>query len=887
MNTMRWIGGLALVLLLSAAPAWALPDAAGGSAAAKNDDASKFFETKIRPVLVSNCYSCHSAGAKSLKGDLKLDSLQAMLDGGASGPAVVPGDTKQSILIDAISYTDKDLQMPPKGKLPDPVIADFTNWVKSGAAWPGKGGAGGAMAGTTTQPGGDMMAGGMGGMPAASPAQAVSGDAAGPGTPGWTSPQQARYQKLIKDHWAWQPLALQPIPGVSNPAWPKSDVDRFVMAAWDDKELKPVADADRTTLIRRVTFDLTGLPPSPAEIKAFVNDRSPGAFAKVVDRLLDSSQFGETWGRHWLDVARYSESTGSSRNFPYTQAWRYRNYVIASFNADKPYNQFITEQVAGDLLAYTSPEQHNTQEIATGFLAMGVKDLNEGNRAKFEMDVVDEQIDVMSRSMLALTMGCARCHDHKFDPIPTADYYALAGIFSSTHILAGVESKRDMRRGTMSDELIQLDPVASNNGQPIQADPKQIAALQDQIQQAQAQIDRLKNGNGPLVSQLTQIQKQRLITQRQQTIQVLTADLESLKSGSFATKAMGVEDARPVDDRICVHGEVTDLGAVVPRGFTTLISLGPEPSISQSESGRLELAQWLTSRDNPLVSRVIVNRIWQHLFGQGIVRTVDNFGSTGETPADPQLLDYLAEDFMDNHWSVKDMVRKLVLSRSYQLSTTNDKSDFAIDPDNRLCWHMQAKRLEAEEIRDAMLVASGKMDLTPPVGSPVMTLPQQEIRDNAVTAKGKKRGTDGEGLDDDMTHRSVYLPILRDMLPPVLEVFDFAEPSMVMGLRDTTTVPTQALYMLNDPFVLDESDAMADNLLNQRNISSYARVDLAYQLTLGRLPTSTEEHAAMRFLGEYGYADAYVYKGKSDPRLAAWSGLCQALFTSALFRFLN
>jgi hypothetical protein len=350
---------------------------------------------------------------------------------------------------------------------------------------------------------------------------------------------------------------------------------------------------------------------------------------------------------------------------------------------------------------------------------------------------------------------------------------------------------------------------------------------------------------------------------------------------------MGVEDARPVDDRICVHGEVTDLGAVVPRGFTTLISLGPEPSISQSESGRLELAQWLTSRDNPLVSRVIVNRIWQHLFGQGIVRTVDNFGSTGETPADPQLLDYLAEDFMDNHWSVKDMVRKLVLSRSYQLSTTNDKSDFAIDPDNRLCWHMQAKRLEAEEIRDAMLVASGKMDLTPPVGSPVMTLPQQEIRDNAVTAKGKKRGTDGEGLDDDVTHRSVYLPILRDMLPPVLEVFDFAEPSMVMGLRDTTTVPTQALYMLNDPFVLDESDAMADNLLNQRNISSYARVDLAYQLTLGRLPTSTEEHAAMRFLGEYGYADAYVYKGKSDPRLAAWSGLCQALFTSAEFRYLN
>jgi cytochrome c553 len=823
----------------------ALIAAAPGPADHRFDGRSvEFFEKKVRPLLVNNCNNCHSASTNS-KGGLRVDDRNGLLQGGSRGPAIVPGEPEKSLLIQAVLQTDDELKMPPKKHLSAEEIAILTKWIKDGAAWP-------------------------------------EVDAAAV-----VSRPNVNYDELRKSHWAWQRLNAARPPDVRDPTWARSDIDRFVLAKLEQSGLKPVRDADRLTLIRRATFDLTGLPPAPEDIDAFLADSKSTAFESVVDRLLASPAYGERWGRHWLDVARYSESTGSGRNFPYTQAWRYRNYVIASFNQDKPYNQFVTEQIAGDLLAYNSPEQHNTQEIATGFLAMGVKDLNEQNRAKFQMDVVDEQIDVMSRSMLALTMGCARCHDHKFDPIPTADYYALAGIFSSTHILAGVESKRDMRKGTMTDELIQLDPVPNDNGRPLQADPRQIAALQDQIQQAQTQIDRLKAGTGPLVSQLSEVQKRRLITQREQTIQALSTDLESLKSGAFATKAMGVEDARPVDDRICVHGEVTDLGAVVPRGFTTLISLGPEPSISQSESGRLELAQWLTSRDNPLVSRVIVNRIWQHLFGQGIVRTVDNFGSTGETPADPQLLDYLAEDFMDNHWSIKDMVRKLVLTRTYQLASSNDKSDFMLDPDDRLCWRMQAKRLEAEEIRDAMLIASGKMDLTPPAGSPVMTLPQQEIRDNAVTGKGKRRGTDGEGLDDDMTHRSVYLPIIRDMLPPVLEVFDFAEPSMVMGLRDSTTVPTQALYMLNDPFVLDESDAMAENLLSQRNMSSYGRVDLAYQLTLGRMPTSNEEHAAMKFLGEYGYADAYVYKGKSDPRLAAWSGLCQALFTSAEFRYLN
>ncbi|HZK80411.1 MAG TPA: DUF1549 domain-containing protein, partial [Humisphaera sp.] len=384
-----------------------LPVGGHAAAAAAPADAGgiEFFEKRIRPLLSQQCYKCHSATSEKLKANLLLDSRQAALQGGDTGPAVVPGHPETSLLIEAVKYTNDDMQMPPKTRLSASAVADLVKWVQMGAPWP---------------------------------QEAV---AANPKPSGPVGPT-ANYERLRREHWAWQPLHDSPPPSVKETGWPRNEIDRYVLAKLEEKGLAPVADADKRTLIRRLTFDLTGLPPTPEDVESFVADTEPNAYAKRVDRLLASHSFGERWGRHWLDVARYAESTGSSRNVPFNTAWRYRDYVIDSFNADKPYDRFISEQVAGDLMPARTPAEHNAHLIATGFLAIGVKDLNEKDRIKYLMDNVDEQIDVTTRSIMALTVACARCHDHKFDPIPTADYYALAGIFRSTEILSGV-SKRN------------------------------------------------------------------------------------------------------------------------------------------------------------------------------------------------------------------------------------------------------------------------------------------------------------------------------------------------------------------------------------------------------------------------------------------------------------
>ena len=783
-----------------------------------------FFEKSIRPVLAAKCYPCHSADSEKLKGGLLLDTREGIRRGGDSGHAVVPRSLGESLLIKAIRYTDDDLKMPPSksgGKLPESILADFEKWVQMGAPDPRDGAA-----------------------------KVVSHD--------------IDFTKA-REFWSFQPLHTAPAPKVAAAKWPRTDIDRFILAAQEAKGLKPVADAEPAAWLRRVYFDLIGLPPTPAEVQAFVKEcgtpvagsaaRLPNsALEKVVDRLLASPQFGERWGRHWLDVARYAESTGRERNFAFPDAWRYRDYVIAAFNADKPYDQFVREQIAGDLLPSKGAVERNEHLIATGFLAIGPKGLNEKNREQFTMDLVDEQLDTTTRAVMGLTVSCARCHDHKFDPIPTRDYYAMAGIFRSTKTYFGVGA--DAGKNRQPSEPLPLMPLTARTNAPV-VKPASVPAAQVAPARAQAANATKK-----------QLRQQQKLQQKQKKAAPPPAPAAPAREPGGDT-AIGVLDGRLADCPIYLRGEVETRGAVVPRGFVQVLAAIPAEKISAKQSGRLELANWMTHSENPLTARVMANRVWQHLFGEGLVTTADNFGATGERPSHPELLDYLSRRFMTDGWSVKKLVRSIVLSRVYQLSSANDAKNLAADPDNILRWRSSPRRLDAESIRDAMLAVSGRLDLKPPRGSVVSQLGDAPIG-GGVASVARAAGS---------SVRSVYLPIIRDRVPDVLELFDFAEPSLVVANRDVTTVPSQALFMLNSPFVAAQSEAMAQRLLAMPAADGRQRIDYAYLWALSRAPTDAERKRAEDYLRGAG------------PKLNAadktWATFCQALLASAEFRYLK
>ena len=826
--------------------------ASGIATAAPASDATgvAFYEAKVRPVLVQQCYKCHSTTADKLKAGLYLDSREGMLKGGNNGPAVVPGHPEKSLLIEAVRYTNSDMQMPPKNRLPASVVSDLVSWVQMGA--PAPAGAARGLVAATSQPSGK-------------PHNLAGID----------------YDILRQQHWAWQPVKPAAAPAVKDPTWCKSDIDRFVLAGLESQGLHPVGDADRVTLIRRVTFDLTGLPPTPSETQAFAADPSPEAFERVVDRLLASPAFGERWARHWLDVARYAESTGSSRNYPYAYAWRYRVYVIDAFNRDKPYNQFLTEQLAGDLLPAATPAQRDEQLVATGFLAIGIKDLNERDHFKYEMDNIDEQIDVMGRSMLATTIACARCHDHKFDPIPTADYYAIAGIFKSTEIMSGLHprGKGNARNDLESPNLLlHLEPIRGGSSPPpiIVAADAEPASRGASLETAQDELRQLRSRALARAIQVGQEQARRefgpqLLAKSQEIAALANGSGNPLQAPPAVNLnkgqplAVGVAEAAPSNARICLHGDSNDLGPAVPRGSIHLFQVPSITTIDSHQSGRLQLAEWVTSPQNPLTGRVMANRIWQHLFGVGIVSSADNFGTTGEAPSNPQLLDYLAGRFESDGGSVKRTIRAIVLSHAYQLASNYDPADAAMDPADRCLWRASPRRLEAEAIRDAMLSASGQLDASRPVGSPVMTMGIGELR---------RAGRDAEFAGG--AHRSVYIPILRELVPPVLDLFDFAEPTLVTGNRDVTTVATQALFLMNNRFVLQQSRHMADRVLASPATDDAGRVDQAYRLALCRPATALEKSRAVQYVSTY-----------SGSRSEGWASLCQALFCSAEFRYVN
>jgi len=836
-----------LVAFLVFAILAAYPVVVSGQPASRKDAAVEFFEKKVRPVLVDNCYTCHSAHTNA-RGGLRLDDRNGMIQGGNSGPAVVPGQPEKSLLIQAVQYTGEDLKMPPKKRLSPEQVADLATWIKDGAAWPAVG------------------------------ATVALGKS------------NAKYDKLRKEHWAWQPLSAAQVPAVRNTSWAHGDIDRFILSRLEEKELKPVPDADRVTLIRRVTFDLTGLPPAPEEIDTFVADRSANAFEKVVNRLLASPAFGERWGRHWLDVARYGESTGSSRNVPYPHAWRYRDYVLDAFNNDKPYDQFIREQIAGDLLPAASQRQRDEQLIATGFLALGVKDVNQRFKVRFIMDNIDEQIDTVSRSVLALTASCARCHDHKFDPIPTADYYALAGIFHSSDLCAGVRNK--MGGGGLDYyDTAMLLPVGMEGASVDSKLAEKTEQAKKAVALARAEFEALRDK--PEGKELASDGRPKQTIARQKMVQLQNELLSLTDPAVKGRVALGIREAKTVGDTaIRIRGEAEKLGPVVPRGFLSVLDMANAPKLNPTQSGRLELAQWLTSPHNPLTPRVMANRVWQHLFGQGLVSSVDNFGITGDVPSHPELLDHLALRFVRDGWSIKKLVRAVVLSRAYQLGSEIPAASRTLDPANRLLWRHSPRRLEAEEIRDATLAAAGQLDMAPPTASPAKDLRVVELQDNGPEA----RRLGEEALAS--RHRSVYLPLLRGLTPRALEVFDFAEQGMVTGSRDATTVATQALYLLNDPFVRGQSLALAERLLRRTDLDDTGRLNLVYRLTVARAATAREIERARSYLAEYETASRAVSgsapaAGKdkainpTEPRLAAWMSFCQALLGSAEFRFLR
>ncbi|MFO0919116.1 MAG: PSD1 and planctomycete cytochrome C domain-containing protein [Planctomycetaceae bacterium] len=844
-----------LTVLLAAAPVKAVKKPVITPAASSprlSKDAVDFFEAKIRPVLVEKCYRCHAGEASKAKGQLALDTRDAMLQGGASGEILSPGHPDKSLLIEAIKY--EGLQMPPDGQLSEEQIADFEQWVEMGAPDPRFG-------------------------KAARPNQKID----------WGEARQ---------YWAFQRPKKTPSPAVRNSDGPKADLDYFVLAKLEEEGLQPAGFADKRTLLRRVTFDLTGLPPTPEQQDAFLKDESSGAFTNVVDRLLASPQFGERWGRHWLDVARYAESSGKERNVPYRYAWRYRNYVIDAFNEDKPYNRFIVEQIAGDLLKVSSPAEHEKLIIATGFLAIGPKSLNTRNPEQFRVDVADDQIDVTGRAFLGLTISCARCHDHKFDPIPITDYYALSGVFQSTKTFAGVlpggktANERNLLAVALQDDLGSDVPAETDDQKSRRQEISRIESQLTELRKLKNQKSKLpqiqgnKKGKGsgkgkgkgtkplqPAAAVRTAAGNPKPIQEQIKKLEDRLNELEQEPTppGRFA---MGVGDIEtPKDAPVLNRGELKDKGQSVARGGLTILKTGGIAQISSKHSGRIEVANWIADKNNPLTARVMVNRIWSHLFGQGLVESVDNFGALGSEPSHPELLDALAIQFMEEKWSVKRLIRSMVLSRTYQSSGDHQAENYERDPENRYLWRISRRRLDAEEIRDAMLLASGQLEWERPPGSLVMNLSNRQI--------GNDQGM--RELRKPSLVRSVYLPIVRGAVPEALGVFDLADPNLIVGKRDVTTVPTQALFLMNNPFVLNQAERMAQRVL-EASKSDVDRLNLACVITLSRVPNEEERADLTKFLADYRHA--WETGGeRGNAQTAAWSSLCQLLFESGEFRY--
>ena len=1029
------------------------------------EDGLDFFEKKIRPALVEHCYKCHSAEAEKkgeLKGDLRLDFREGIRGKGESGlTAVVPGDPDKSNLYRAITYLDSELVMPPKSRLPKPIVTDFKQWIKMGAIDP------------------------RGGQLAKAEAKEIKFEVA-------------------RKFWSFQKLNEPKLPTVQNSAWPREDSDYFILSQLEKNDLRPAPVTDKRTLIRRATYDLTGLPPTVAEIEAFLADKSPNAFSKTVERLLASPHYGEKWGRHWLDVARYADSNGLDENLAYVNAFRYRNYVINAFNEDKPYNRFVQEQIAGDLLPLNkneSDELRHSQVIATGFLSVGAKMLAEDDGRKMEMDIIDEQLDTLGRAFMGMTIGCARCHDHKFDPIPTRDYYSLAGIFKSTHTMdnhkvvaqwhevelgsADLRAKRELVDKEVKKQKQTIERLKSKSAKSITTQARSVAAdyligalvklrkearIQFTLKELEEQpkektegmllieAENFTRGNGLktfdgygkgigvlLSSGPTQIEfdlpiekagkyslhmryaaadsrpsklsiNNKLINematgsvtgtwypdsqkwfwegtfQLDSGINVLKFDwatptphidkllvlpsdqsdlpsadglahlhntftqqwiahlkqiskdkksplnewrkhiqnprepideklienirtrfaathegdsLHSLihdKNGPFKTpknieklftkteqeglkrlqkqlsdtegkypkvpKAMAVKEGNTEDLKVHLRGNYMTQGELAPRGYLRVITSKQTTTPSRNTSGRTGFAEWLTSNENPLTARVMANRVWLWHFGAGIVRTPDNFGKLGLRPTHPKLLDWLAMRFVDNGWSIKKMHRIIMNSAAYQMSSQHNEQTYAVDPDNKLWWRFNRRRLYAEEVRDTLLFTGGSIDWG--MKGQLMTYnPRQYVSQNSHPYFYG-------------SSRTVYLPVIRSGTFDVLQAFDFGDPAVIQGQRSSTVSAAQALFMMNHDIVAKASERLANRAAKALDFAESA--NQIYAAILHRKPSDAETRRAVDF-AEHALDQAGDDATKAKAQ--AWQSFAQVLFSSNEFMFLD
>jgi len=770
-----------------------------------------FFEKRIRPVLVNRCYECHSAESDDLAGDLLVDSRATIRKGGSNGPAVVPGDIEHSLLIAAIRYQNDDLQMPPDERLPDEEIADLERWVEMGAPDPRT---------SATKYVGKPI------------------DVA-----------------AARQFWSLKPITKPALPDVQNSAWLGNDIDRFILAKLEEQGMKPAPDAEKRALIRRATYDLTGLPPTPAEVEAFLADDSQDAFDRVVDRLLESPRYGERWGRHWLDVVRYADTAGDNSDYPVPQMHGYRDWVIDAFNRDLPYDEFVRDQLAGDLRGGSTDEERYQRIIATGYIA---------NARRFGSRVddypqhltIEDTIDNVGRTFLGTTLSCARCHDHKFDPIPTRDYYALYGIFESTRYpWPGIELDKRQR------DFVPLVPSVERNA----AEQKLTNWLKEQTR-LDKDVDKLKEG----LKKAKDDEKKAIEARLKDAARIAKQHRDG--GMPFETAYAVAEAATPGDAAIQEKGNPAQRGDVVPRHFLTVLG-GQKLPDDCDASGREQLAEWILDVENPLTARVMANRIWQHHFGRGIVPTPNDFGKQGKPPTHPKLLDLLATSFRESGWSIKSMHRLIMLSHTYRQGAFRDDSAVASDPANEWLSAYPRRRLDAESIRDTLLALGENLDLNPVGPHP---FPPQHTWN--FTQHNPFKAV------YDTNHRSVYLMTQRIQRHPFLAIFDGADPSASTPARTTSTTPLQALYLLNDPFVHEQSRRVADRVMHH-TADDEGRIAHTYQLLFAR-PVSAEELAVgQSFLTR---AKEILQDASSkEIEAEAWSAYVRSLFRLNEFVYLD
>ena len=810
-----------------------------GASASAAEDAETHFETKIRPVLANSCLKCH--GSKKVSGGLRVDSREALLKGGDRGPAIVPGHPEESLLIQAIGRTKMELKMPPDKKVPDAVIADFVLWIKNGAVWP-----------------------------------------------------KSLVLQTAK-HWAFEPVKKIAPPSDTS-GWSEHPIDRFVNAKRQAMGLKPVATADKRVLLRRVTFDLIGLPPTPEEIEAFVRDDAPDAWNKVLERLLASPHYGERWGRHWMDVARYADTAGDNADYPIPEARYFRDYVIDSFNADKPYDQFVREQLAGDILAKQGPpDKFAERTIATGFLALARRYAT----APYELWhlTLEDAIETTGRAFMGLTLRCARCHDHKFDPVTKEDYYALYGIFASTQFpWAGGEEFHSMKKPREHFAPLPINSQGTSQVATYQREMKQVAeeldwhAKKSHLALYLTELDAMLAAKNRSVSELSargqavealKAEQAGLQRDHDRTNDMLQPQLTALKDRLWrlrrsslppgVTGAYAVEEGTVADAAIQIRGDVGKLGPVVHRGAPRFLCSDSPLSIPDGSSGRLQFAEWLTRPEHPLTARVIVNRIWQHHFGKGIVGTPSNFGLRGDEPTHPELLDYLAARFVQSGWSIKAMHRLILSSKTYQLASNYDDANAAKDPGNRWYWRFDRRRLDAEAIRDALLAVGGNLDRNRPGPHPFPPIDQWNWTQHAPFKDVYPT-----------KHRSVYLMTQRFQRHPYLALFDGPDTNTTTEQRPTSTVPSQALFLMNNPFVKEQANGFARRILSHSE-SLHVRFEEAFQAAYGRFPTDIERQRGARYISDYRAATLQSESSPIGAELEAWASYCRVLMCANEF----